>query len=234
MEFVVPRDRPLSDLLSNASSADLEVLADLITDNGKGRIALDSSIKTVILNRQAQGNLQSIPDVLESEIRAFGSNSIANLFRSDGVNYIELVTDVAKKLDGKPSDTDDIYALEGIAISQAAQKYIKEGPSIEALSGAAVTALIGQIVSTLVATAVTAAGIAATGGVAGIASAIGGRLATLVAPPLAAGVAGATIFQAASPAFRVTVPAVLQVAKIRRIRYEADFAAYKESLHACM
>lgn len=36
MEFVVPRNRSLVDLLSNASSADLDVLADLITDNGKG------------------------------------------------------------------------------------------------------------------------------------------------------------------------------------------------------
>ncbi|AQY65723.1 hypothetical protein PverR02_11935 [Pseudomonas veronii] len=52
---------------------------DLITCNGKGRIALDSPITSVILNRQAQENLQSIPDVLESEIRVVGSNSIANL-----------------------------------------------------------------------------------------------------------------------------------------------------------
>lgn len=234
MELVVPRDRPLSDLLSCASSADLEVLAALITDNGKGRVALDSSIKTLILKRLAQENLQSIPDVLEAEIRAFGGNSIANLFRSDSVGYIELVTDVARKLDGKPSETDDIYALEDIAISQAARKYVEGSPSIEALSGALLTGLIGQIVSTLVAVSGTAAGIAVTGGAAGIASAIGGRLATLVAPPLAMGVAGATVFQAAAPAFRITVPAVLQVAKIRRIRYEADFAAYKESLRVCL
>lgn len=234
MEFVVPRNRTLSDLLSNASSADLEVLADLITDNGKGRIALDSSIKTVILNRQSKGNLQSIADVLEKEIRAFGSNSIVSLFRSDGVEYVELVTDVVKKLDGKPSDQDDIYSLEEIAIRQAASKYIEGGASIEALSGAALTALIGQIVPTLVASAGTVAGITATGGAAGIASTIGGRLASLVAPPLAVGVAGATVLQAASPAFRITVPAVLQVAKIRRLRYESDFAAYKESIRACL
>lgn len=36
MESVVPRDRSISDLLSRAASADLEVLADLITDSGKG------------------------------------------------------------------------------------------------------------------------------------------------------------------------------------------------------
>ena len=81
MEFVVPRARHLPDLLANASSADLNVLADLITDNGNGRVALDSKVKTTILARQAKGTLQSIPDVLDAEIRAFGSNSIATLFR---------------------------------------------------------------------------------------------------------------------------------------------------------
>lgn len=234
MEFVVPRDRPLSDLLSKASSADLEVLAALITDNGKGRIALDSSIKTIILNRQAQGNLQSIADVLEAEIRAFGSNSLVNLFRSASVDYSELATDVAKKLDGKPVEKDDVYTIEEIVIRQAVHKYIGERVSTEGLSGVDLTTYIGQIVSTLVTAAGTAAGFAATGGAAGIASAIGGRLVTLVAAPLAVGVAGATLFQAASPAFRITVPAVLQVAKIRRIRFDADFAAYTENLQVCM
>ena len=85
MEFVVPRNRSLVDLLSNASSADLDVLADLITDNGKGRVALDNKVKATILNRKGQGKLQSIPDVLEAEIRSFCSNSIATLFRSNEV-----------------------------------------------------------------------------------------------------------------------------------------------------
>ena len=44
MDLVVPRNRELTDLLSKASSEDLNVLADLITDGGKGRLALDSSV----------------------------------------------------------------------------------------------------------------------------------------------------------------------------------------------
>src|SRR3546814_5961697 len=62
-----------SSCLSNASSADLDVLADLITDNGKGRVALDSKVKTTIISRQSQGKLQSIPEVMEAEIRSFRS-----------------------------------------------------------------------------------------------------------------------------------------------------------------
>lgn len=231
MEFVVPRARLLPDLLSSASSTDLNVLADLITDNGKGRVALDSKVKTTILSCQAKGTLQSIPEVLDAEIRAFGSNSIATLFRSGGVSYLELATDAAKKLDGKLSEDFDILDIEKVVVCQAVEKYAGVKG---AMDYAAMLGHVGPIVKGLISVAGTASGIAATGGVAGVASAIGGRLLSMSVPPLAVAAAGATIFQAASPAFRITIPAVLQVAKIRQTRYEADFAAYKEKLRACM
>lgn len=234
MDLVVPRNRSLEDLLSNASSEDLDVLADLITDNGKGRVALDSKVKATILNRKAQGKLQSIPDVLEAEIRSFGSNSIATLFRSNGVEYMELATDVAKKLDGKPSPSDDIYAIEEAIIGLAVKKYIGEKVSVDYRDVAKLAAYIPQIVKGLISAAGAIGGIAATGGAAGVAGAVGGRLLSLAAPPLALGAAGAAIYQATSPAFRITTPAVLQVAKIRRTRYEADFNAYSEKLRACL
>jgi hypothetical protein len=87
MDFSVPRNRPLAELLSQASSEDLDILADLITDNGKGRLALDSGIKAIIVKRKADGSLQSIADVLENEIRAFGGNTLMNTYRSSGVEY---------------------------------------------------------------------------------------------------------------------------------------------------
>ncbi|AVD90412.1 hypothetical protein ACQKO7_06965 [Pseudomonas putida] len=234
MDLVVPRNRSLEDLLSNASSADLDVLADLITDNGKGRVALDSKVKATILNRKAQGKLQSIPDVLEAEIRSFGSNSIATFFRSSGVAYMELATDVAKKLDGKPGSSHDIYAVEEMIIGLAVKKYIGDVAAVEYRDIAKLSAYIAQIVKGLISAAGAIGGIAATGGAAGVAGAVGGRLLSLAAPPLALGAAGAAIYQATSPAFRITTPAVLQVAKIRRARYEADFATYSEKLRACL
>lgn len=230
MEFVVPRARLLPDLLSSASSTDLNVLADLITDNGKGRVALDRKVKSTILSCQAKGTLQSIPEVLDAEIRAFGSNSIATMFRSGGVSYLELATDAAKKLDGKLSEDFDILDIEKVVVCQALEKYAGVKG---AMDYAAMLGYVGPIVKGLISVAGTASGIAATGGVAGVASAVGGRLLMSV-PPLAVAAAGATIFHAASPAFRITIPAVLQVAKIRQTRYEADFAAYKEKLRACM
>ncbi|PAU55739.1 hypothetical protein BZL41_20795 [Pseudomonas sp. PIC25] len=234
MEFVVPRARPLAELLRGASAADLNALADLITDNGKGRVALDSSVKARILSHKAKGSLHSIAQVLAAEISAFGGNSIANLFRSSGVSYLELATDVAKKVGGKPAATDDIYDIEDIVINLAGPKYLGKNAPKDHLDNAAMAAYIGQLMTALLINAGNAAGIASAGGAAGIASAIGGRLVTLVAPPVAVGVAGATIIQATAPAFRITIPAVLQVAKIRRTRFNADFAAYTEKLRACM
>lgn len=231
MATVVPRDLPLIDLLSKASSDDLNVLADLITDDGKGRVALDSKVKITILNHRKKGSLQSIPNVLEAEIRAFGSNSIANIFRSDSVSYLELATDVAKKLDGKPTPSHDVLAIEQIVMRQALSKYagVKSFSDYAALAGQ-----VAQVVKMLVSTASGLGGIAATGGAAAAMSAIGGRLISLAAPPLAVAATGATIFQAASPAFRITVPAVLQIARIRQLRFEADLAAYQEKLRSCL
>ena len=139
--------------------------------------------------------------------------------------------DVAKKLGGKPPANADIYTIEDIVIREAVRKYVGEGALSNTTS---LTVYIGQIVNSLVAAAGTAAGIAASAGTAGFASTIGSRLVSLVAPPLAIAAVGATVFQAAGPAFRITIPAVLQVAKIRRARYDADFASYAESFRACM
>lgn len=194
MEFVVPRNRSLVDLLSNASSADLDVLADLITDNGKGRVALGSKVKATIISRKSQGKLQSIPEVMEAEIRSFGSNSIATLFRSSGVDYTELATDVAKKLDGKPGSSDDIYAIEEQIIGLAVKKYIGDEVSVDYRDVAKLSAYIAQIVNGLISAAGAIGGIAATGGAAGMAGALGGRLLSLAAPPLAIGAAGAAIY----------------------------------------
>ena len=234
MELVVPRCRSLTDLFSQAASSDLEVLADLITDNGKGRVALDSGVKAIILKRREKGDLKSIPDVLEAEIRAFGGNSWANLGRPEGVDYKEVVIDVAKKLDGKPFANDDIFALENIVITKAIDKYAPDGVKAMAAGGVALSDLLGHIVQGLVAASGVVTGVVASAGVTGVAEVIGTRVATVLFPPLALAGVGLAAFQAAGPAFRITIPAVLQVAKIRRTRFDADFSAYTEGLCACL
>jgi uncharacterized protein YaaW (UPF0174 family) len=233
MEFVVPRNRDLSDLLSHASSDDLNVLADIITDRGKGRMTLDSSVKAIILERKKRETLQSIPDVLESEILTFGDNSFRHLIRTKGIDYRELAADVAKHLGGKPSESDDIFATEDIIVRLAGAKFGTSDAGGKA-SADCVYDKLDSIVSSLVASSGTLIGLAGARGTIGLAGAIGGRLAPALVPPLAVAAGAGALAYAATPAFRITVPAAIQIAKIRRLRFDADFITYAEALTACL
>lgn len=233
MVLMVPRNRDLPDLLSLASSTDLNVLADLITDFGKGRIALDKLIKRHILMHKEMGDLQDIADVLAKEICAFGGNTIANAWRKGGVPYRELATDVASKLGAKLSEEMDVFAIEEAAIAKALKDFSSETTMVVPSTRADLVSILGPIISGLVTTGSSVTGVLAAGGASGAASVVAGRAATLAAPPLAIAAVGATVLQAASPAYRITVPAVLQIAKIRSLQFDADFATYREALHAC-
>lgn len=231
MASVAPRNLELPELLSGASSDDLNVLADLITDHGKGRVALDSGVKATIMTHRSAGRLQAIPKMLDAEIRAFGGNTIANMIRSGSVSYLKLASDVAKKLGGKPTASHDLFDIEEMVMRLAIKKYKGEKTFSD---HAAMLGQVGQVVKLLVGAAGTLGGVAAKRGAAALAGALGSRIVTVGAPPVVVALAGISIVQAASPAFRITVPAVLQIAKIRRTQYEADFAAYQENLRSCL
>lgn len=234
MVLVVPRNRELPDLLSRASSDDLNVLADLITDFGKGRVALDDLIKRHILMHQKKGSLQTISDVLAREICAYGGNTIANTWRKGGVAYQELCADVAQKLGGKPGKDLDVFAIEDVAIAAAVERRNSNGKTIALPQTATELAtILAPIIATLVSNAGTIAGVAAAGGATGLLAAVGGRLVSWAAPPVAIVTATATILEAASPAYRITIPAVLQIAKIRRVQFDADLSNYREALLSC-
>lgn len=93
----------LTTLLNVADTEDLCVLANYITDNGEGRLSLDSDV-----NKKLSGCskhkvfVQADRNLIEKEILLFGGNTIANIYRSlfgssDTISYSELVQDVAKK-----------------------------------------------------------------------------------------------------------------------------------------
>lgn len=231
MGFVVPRNRQLSDLLANASSKELEVLADIITDGGKGRVALDREVKSKIVGRRATGTLQSIPEVLIAEIQAFGGNSIVNAFRSGGVSHRELIVDVARELGGKPSDAHDIFDIEQIILDRAVSKF---SPHAGILKGAALLAQTAQIVRNLLSPGGSFRGFAARGSGASVSGILGWRAIPLPSPAVLVTVAGVAIYQVTTPASRITVPAVIQIARIRKMRFDKDFAAYTEALRACL
>jgi len=234
MDLVVPRDRELPDLLSRASSGDLNVLADLITDFGKGRVALDGSVKSQILACKERSRLQDISELLAGEISAFGGNTLVNAVRKGGVSYQELASDVAKQLGGKPSSGLASWDIEEIALSQAVKKAFKDvSVDVSKKSGAQLADLMRPTIDGMIKEAGSALGAIANSGASGIMGLLSVRAAPFVLAPLAAAAVGVTAAQAATPAYRITTPAVLQIAIIRRRQFDSDLAAYREALQAC-
>ncbi|MXY80863.1 MAG: hypothetical protein F4Y91_01985 [Gemmatimonadetes bacterium] len=96
----------LTPLLKRATNDDLGPLVEYLT----GRISEHFTGRDVY--QKHYPNHQKYVDVIESELRRYGGNTIANIFRGEGPPYDEIVHDVAKKLDVDFSDTDSIEEIE--------------------------------------------------------------------------------------------------------------------------
>jgi len=136
MRFV---DNP-EDLLSLFAASDIEdidVLVGYLTDNGNGRISLSDETCKRLINAKESRNYSTIDLVtIASEIRLFGGNTLANLYRdarwtiSSGSNfftsaldkilpdsdptidYAEIVKDIADKLNANYSKNDSVVSIE--------------------------------------------------------------------------------------------------------------------------
>ena len=236
----------LTTVLNVADVEDLCVLADYITDNGEGRLSLDSDI-----NKKLSGCskhkvfIQADRNLIAQEILLFGGNTIANIYRSlfsssSTISYAELVQDVAKKAGAQFSENDPLQDIEQAILIRIFKQAFEKMPeaerkrvlddlgiaSIGALSsigmgtaaGAAVSSALSMAnlnIAAMVASAVSTQmlGRAVVSG----ATFAGSRSAAALAGPI--GIAGATLWTLAdlsSPAYRVTLPCVVQVAYMRQ------------------
>ena len=96
----ITSDHDLIEVVSSAAEEDLSVLADFITDNNNGRIALNSVIRGQLDTFKRNGTLHKNSDLIIKEIQEFGGNSMANFYRrlfpgGNGIPYREIVEDVA-------------------------------------------------------------------------------------------------------------------------------------------
>lgn len=239
----------LSDLTSVLNVADVDdlcVLADYITDNGEGRLALDSDI-----NKKLSGCskhkvfTQADRNLISQEILLFGGNTVANIYRSlfsssATISYGELVQDVAKKVGVQFSEGTSLQDIEQAILlgifKQAFEKMSEDErkrvladlgiASIGALRSIGIGAATGSAVSaaltlaqlnvaTVVATAVSTQmiGRAVVSG----ATFAGTRSAAALAGPIGIAVGALwTLADLSSPAYRVTLPCVVQVAYMRQ------------------
>jgi len=236
----------LTTVLNVADVEDLCVLADYITDQGEGRLSLDSDVNKK-LSGCSKHKVFTAADrsLIEKEILLFGGNTVANLYRSlfsssSTISYTELVQDVAKKAGAQFSESDPLQDIEHAILIRIFKQAFEKMPeeerkrvladlgisSISALrsiqmgaaAGAAVSAAVALAqlnVATMVASAVSTQmiGRAFTGG----AAFAGTRSATALAGPIGVAVGALwTLADLSSPAYRVTLPCVVQVAYMRQ------------------
>lgn len=230
-------DQELLDLISQGDADDLALLVDYITDNGQGRISLASDTCRFLVHARDTGDYGGlIPGLIAREIRQFGGNSIMNLFRGgEGVPYREVVLDVAEHLKALVADDDDLETLElkilGRLTEHAWQRMtdeekrelglnmgLKDGVGPAALAAILAAVRLGgpasYRIAVLAANAVarTLAGrglsLAASASLSRSLSVLAGPLGWMITALWAA-------FDLASPAYRVTVPCVIQLAYMR-------------------
>ncbi|HFN4058498.1 TPA: zinc-ribbon domain-containing protein [Pseudomonas aeruginosa] len=236
MQFI--KDHDLSSLLAKADPTDLGILIDLITDNGKGRISLSSEMCTKLTKAKSSNRFNvACIDLIIDEIRRFGGNTVANFFRGgSGISYKEIVIDVAKRVKAPHNPQSDCFTLETAIISKVMEKSLEKMSEAErkeffdSVGQTYVPGTNGAALASALSLASQASMFRMTTYVANAAanSFVGRGLvygASVTAPTTAATLAGPigwalaaiwTAYDLSSPAYRVTVPFVIQIAYMRR------------------
>lgn len=236
MQFL--KDNDLSTLLANAEPADLTILIDLITDSGKGRISLSTESLTRLTKAKTNNRFNAACiDLMIDEIRRFGGNTVANFLRgSNGISYKEIVTDVAKRVKAPHNAQSDCSIIEAAIISTVMEKSLEKMTDAErkeffesvgqtyipGSNAAAIASALALAVQTSFFRMTTYVANAAASSFVGRGLTYG---ASVVAPTTtAATMAGPigwalaaiwTAYDLSSPAYRVTVPFVIQIAYMR-------------------
>lgn len=233
-------DFDLDSVLNNCEVSDIGILIDHITDKGEGRIALSSGACGQLIAVKRSGIVEEDDlKLISSEIRSFGGNSIFNLFRGgNGVTYKEVLTDVAEHLKvncNKNSSCERIEIEILLKVLEQSIEKMTEEERKEILEGfgGSYTTMTGPALMLALQTAIKASGFATYKLAAIVAQAVakailGRGLAFSTVGPLMKGIstfAGPigwvitgiwTAFDLASPAYRVTIPCVIQIAYMRQ------------------
>jgi uncharacterized protein YaaW (UPF0174 family) len=229
-------DPDLLHLLNEASSEDISILIDIVTDSGNGRVSLSNdSLVKLVEERDAASPAARL--LLAAEIQQFGGNTLISLFRGKGVPYHEIACDVASHVDANYNDNQDITQIETAILLKIVEKSLDKmsedekkeffgqfGITYQGIGPAAMAALITAvrasgfafykmtaIIAQATAKALLGRGLtfAATGGLM--------RGLSVLSGPIGWAITGIwTAFDLASPAYRVTVPCVIQLAYMRQ------------------
>jgi len=231
-------DYDLMSILENASNDDVGILIDIITDNEKGRVSLNNDIRDELINAKQKPSFSDKVKIA-GEIQGFGANSIISMvFRGgQGVLYKEIVCDVASHVGANFNDKQDISMLESAILLKIIEKSLEKmseeekkkffdqfGVKYEGIGPVAMATLIGVIkisgfafykMAAMVAQAIAKSLLGK--GLSFVATGTLMRGISVFSGPIGWAITAIwTAADVASPAYRVTVPCVIQIAYMRQ------------------
>ena len=99
-------DENLNPVLARASNDELGILHDLIIEKVSETLTIEGAYE------EHYPNHGKYADLIAKELREFGGNTIANVFRGEGPPYYEIVCDVAKAAKAPFNEGQDITDIE--------------------------------------------------------------------------------------------------------------------------
>ncbi|MCY1930003.1 hypothetical protein [Klebsiella pneumoniae] len=222
-EIDIQGDDALVQLLLNADKGDIDLLIDYVTNTGKFGFSMSDSVKAVLQDAKRQ----DIPDeetlrLLVRELQHFGGNTFVNLFRRNGVSYSEIVDDVASHLKMKVPAAASVEEKEALIIDcvfTSSWKKMSDDEHSQILRGMGISASVSLDIPVWQKAALVANGLAQTtaGKVLPLIAGLGiGRVLGVLTGPVGLAITGLyTAYDISNPAFRVTLPCVVQIAWIR-------------------
>lgn len=230
--------------LQYCSEDDIRQLAKylMFDDDGEKRVASEIADDAQFKKLEGQADQwRRCWELVAGELQHFGGDSIVNLFRRQGVLYKEMLCDVCDKANVRYDSKTSAYDIENRLIERLVERSwetMSEAEQRKVLESMNITSAFDTIPLAAVLKAINSGGIGSfawsawlaksTGqffgnalamGVGGAAGLIGGRAVAAFAGPVAA--IAVTIPLLSGTAYRVTVPAVIQIAYMRR-KYEKE------------
>ena len=237
------RDDTDLQFLAYAKNDDLAILVGYLSRDKDGDTRWAQELLKEPRLQSAGANLVQVWDLIAGELQLFGGDTAVNLFRGHGVPYKEILCDVCDFLGVKVNKADSAYEIENAALSKLLEKSWEhltpehKSQMASALGMGAFTAgkaaldeifealkhnplvsfqlsmlLANGLAVSMLGRGLTVAANLGFGRMLGIfAGPIGWLISLLLSVPLLTG-----------PAYRVTVPCVVQVAYMRRALAQAD------------
>lgn len=246
-EIDIQGDEALVQLLLNADKGDIDLLIDYIINTGKFGFSMSDSVKTVLQDAK----LHDVPDeetlrLLVRELQHFGGNTFVNMFRRNGVGYNEIVDDVASHLKIKAPTSANVEEKEALIIDcvfTSSWKKMSDDERSQILRDMGISPSVSMDKLSRMdmpvwqRAALVANGLAQTtaGKALPLIAGLGiGRVLGVLTGPVGLAITGLyTAYDISNPAFRVTLPCVVQIAWIR-LKNSRQFRLATQSSPATM